>query len=256
MDLDSLKPRERFSRVANDYSRYRPGYPHEIVETLARDHGLERASVIADIGSGTGNLSKLFIDNGNVVYAVEPNPDKRSKAESFFTATPSFVSVIGAAESTTLQDSIADFIIAGQAFHWFDKNKTRVEFERIIKEKGFVVLVWNKRNNTKPMMQRYKELVTAYCPDYKKIGYTIYSKEELDLFFKPNRIETHTFEYHQVFSFDELTGRLRSSSYSPPESSDSYKELVKKLKKLFDEYEEQGTIRFEYTTDMYVSKII
>jgi ubiquinone/menaquinone biosynthesis C-methylase UbiE len=259
MELDNMNPRERFSRVVHDYSKFRPGYPARVLETLVEEYGLVRASVIADIGSGTGIFSKLFVDHGNTVYAVEPNPDMRAKAETSFAGVSGFVSVNGAAESTTLPQGIADFVTAGQAFHWFDKPKTVTEFRRIIKRNGWVVLVWNKRDNSKPFMKRYDSLIKAYCPDQEKSNSIMYSEveqnAELERFFYPFVVSKHTFDYHQVFNFEELAGRLRSSSYSPSESSDSYRELVARLEILFDEFQENGTVLFEYLTEMFVSKL-
>jgi SAM-dependent methyltransferase len=183
----------------------------------------------------------------------------RAKAEAAFAGISGFVSVDGAAESTTLPDGIADFVMAGQAFHWFDKPKTVIEFRRIIKQNGRVVLVWNKRDNSKSFMKRYDGLIKAYCPDQVKSNSIMYSEveqnAELERFFYPFVVSKHTFDYHQVFNFEELAGRLRSSSYSPPESSDVYRELIAKLKDLFDEFQENGTVLFEYITEMFVSKL-
>ncbi len=259
MDLDNFKPRERFSRVAGDYSRYRPGYPREIIDTLVREYGLTASSVITDIGSGTGNLTKLFLDLGARVYAVEPNAEMRVEAETRFSGISGFVSVDGAAESTTLPDGVADFITAGQAFHWFDERKSRVEFQRILKKGGHVAIVWNTRDNTKPFMKDYDGIVTRYCPDMKKIDRIVYSAAEralvLEEFFDKRAIQKHTFGYMQVFDFEELAGRLRSSSYSPEEGSDTYKALIAELRVLFDRFSVNGKIPFEYLTELFVSEL-
>jgi SAM-dependent methyltransferase len=254
MNLEDLKPLERFSRVAGDYSNYRPGYPENIIAILKNEFKLSETFVIADIGSGTGKLSKLFLDNGNFTYGVEPNQEMRKSAESIFHGNGKFISVNGRAENTTLENNCTDFIVCGQAFHWFDKQKTRIEFERILKKNGYVMLIWNKRDDTKEMMIGYEKLIREYCPDHKNIGYEIFEEKDLNIFFKPNPVRQFTLEYYQVFDFNELSGRLRSSSYSPAESSIAYKQLIAKLKELFDRYQQHGRIRFEYKTEMFVSR--
>jgi len=92
---------KRFSDRVEDYIKYRPGYPTQVIEILKNDF-LQDESVIADIGSGTGISSKIFIDNGNKVYAVEPNKEMREAGETFFTGNRNFISVNGTAEETNL----------------------------------------------------------------------------------------------------------------------------------------------------------
>ena len=116
---------ERFSNRVENYVRYRPGYPKEILELLKRECGLDSDAVIADIGSGTGKLSEIFLENGNIVIGVEPGAGMRAAAESILASHPNFQSVVGTAEATTLANSSVDFIVAGQAFHWFDPMNPR-----------------------------------------------------------------------------------------------------------------------------------
>src|SRR5687767_5967708 len=112
----------RFSTRVENYVKYRPGYPEEIVSILKSDCGLMSSSLIADIGSGTGILSELFLRNGNLVFGIEPNAPMRTAAEQLLTAYKNFVSIEGSAEATTLEAHSVDFIMAAQAFHWFDRT--------------------------------------------------------------------------------------------------------------------------------------
>ena len=66
---------KRFSNRVEDYIKYRPGYPQEVIGLLSRECGLEPGSIIADVGSGTGILSELFLRHGNTVYGIEPNDE-------------------------------------------------------------------------------------------------------------------------------------------------------------------------------------
>jgi len=137
--------KERFSNRAEDYARYRPGYPPEILGLLGTWCQFSPQHVIADIGSGTGLLSQIFLENGNRVFGVEPNAEMRAAGEEFLRRYPRFTSVAGSAEATTLRDDSVDFVAAAQAFHWFEKEPTRREFRRILKARGRVVVLWNER---------------------------------------------------------------------------------------------------------------
>src|SRR5262249_44040345 len=138
-------PTRRFSSRVENYVRFRPGYPKEIITMLKSECGLNSQSVIVDIGSGTGKLTELFLENGNPVFGVEPNQDMREAGERLLKSFPNFKSVGATAEETTLPNACAEFIVAGQAFHWFDRARCRKEFGRILRPGGWAVLVWNDR---------------------------------------------------------------------------------------------------------------
>src|SRR6516162_11297945 len=100
--------KQRFSNRVADYTRYRPSYPPALLDLLAKECALRPDHVIADIGSGTGLLSKLFLDHGNRVNGVEPNAEMRAGGEEFLRVYANFTSVDGAAEATTLADRAVD----------------------------------------------------------------------------------------------------------------------------------------------------
>lgn len=94
---------EPFTKTVQNYLKYRPSYPKEIVDLLVNECGLNKKSVIADIGSGTGFLAKLFLDAGNTVYGVEPNQAMREAGEAYLAHYPHFHSISGTAETTHLE---------------------------------------------------------------------------------------------------------------------------------------------------------
>src|SRR4051812_35209407 len=114
---------ERFSNRVANYVKYRPGYPPEILEIFRDEMNLTGDSVVADIGSGTGISARVFLENGNPVFGVEPNAAMRAAAKEFLKSFPQFESVEGTAEATNLPDRSVDLVIAAQAFHWFDHEK-------------------------------------------------------------------------------------------------------------------------------------
>jgi len=161
--------KQRFSSRVADYVRYRPGYPFELITLLRAECGLRPGHVIADLGSGTGFLSELFLKNGNRVYGVEPNEAMRQAGEEYLASHDGFVSLNGSAEATTLDNSSVDFITAGQAFHWFEADAARREFRRILKPTGWIVVLWNERQMDTPFASAYEDLLVKYGTDYTRV---------------------------------------------------------------------------------------
>ena len=210
-----VDPTQRFSGRVENYTRYRPGYPGEVLHILHDEAGLSAASVVADVGSGTGISTKLFLDNGNVVYAVEPNREMREAAEASLGNYPSFHSVAATAEATTLPDAAVDFVVAGQAFHWFCVEEARREFRRILRPEGWAVLMWNsRRTDTTPFLRGYEALLAKFGTDYREVNHTNIGDDVLRSFFDGTP-EYRRLENVQVFDYAGLEGRLLSSSYVP-----------------------------------------
>ena len=177
-------PTERFSNRAKFYDQYRPGYPEEIIELLKSECDLSPSSVIADIGSGTGILSRLFLRNGNIVFGVEPNREMREVAEELLREYQNFRSINGNAEATDLRGKSVELVTAGQAFHWFHIEKAKEEFSRILKPGGRVVLIWNdRRTDSTPFLQAYEGLLTKFGTDYKKVDFKNFDTGAFSQFF-------------------------------------------------------------------------
>ncbi len=248
--------KQRFSSRVADYVRYRPGYPAATLDPLREECGLTPASVAADIGSGTGLLSRLFLDNGNLVYGVEPNGEMRAAGEDFLRSYPKFRSIDGCAEETTLPDASIDFVVAGQAFHWFDPEAARTEFARILRPGGSVAVVWNERRvKTSAFLRAYEGLLREYSEDYGHVSAKYPEDQRMADFFVPGKVRERTFPNQQLFDFEGLRGRLLSSSYSPPADHPNHAPMLANLRRIFDAHNESGRIRFEYATHLYYGRL-
>ena len=216
--------------------------------------GLSSESLVADIGSGTGILSELFLKNGNTVFCVEPNEEMRKAAEELLSSYPGFRSITGTAEMTTLTATSVDFITAAQAFHWFDASKTRIEFSRILKPGGWVSLIWNTRRNTTPLMRGYEQLVSNHATrPHSRVTRDRIGSEGLRNFL--GEYVAKSFENSQTLNFEGLRGRLLSSSYVPLNGESGYDTMLSELRKLFDQYQENDVIHLEYDTELYCSQL-
>jgi len=245
---------ERFSNRVANYVKYRPHYPREIIGYLESSCGLTQESVIADIGCGTGISTRLFLENCNQVIGVEPNAAMRAAAEEFLAEFSDFTAVEGRSDNTTLADASVDLVVAAQAFHWFDPEKSRPEFLRILKPGGHIVLIWNERQlDTTPFLVDYEKFLLKYAYDYGSVRHENIHAEELSAFFQ-KEYGSATFQNVQVFDFDGLKGRMLSSSYMPNETDDVFPEMIEELRILFAKHAENGRIRVFYDTNVYHSR--
>lgn len=251
-----MDPTLRFSSRVNNYVKYRPRYPAAVLATLREECQLTPAAVIADIGSGTGFLAELFLQNGNPVFAVEPNTEMRMAGENILRSYAGFRSVAGRAEATTLADRSADFVVAGQAFHWFDREASRREFLRILKPAGWVVLVWNERQSqATPFLSAYEQLLQQYAPDYARVNHKQIDEAVLAEFYGAQGFKEKRAGYRQSFDHTGLQGRLLSSSYAPEPGHPGHEPMLAELAKLFQRHAVNGRVEFEYSTRMYYGRL-
>lgn len=252
---DPLCPTERFSDRVADYVRYRPGYPEELLECLRRQCGLQPQWAVADIGSGTGLLARLFLENGNRVFGVEPNAAMRAAGEEFLRDYDQFFSREGRAEATGLPAHSLDLVAAGQAFHWFDRQAARAEFARILKPGGWVALVWNERLTSTPFLAEYEQLLHRYSRDYSQVDHRNVDEGVLAEFFYPGRFRQEVFFMRQQFDREGVRGRWLSSSYVPAAGRPGHEEMRRELEAIFRRYQQDGRVDWEYKTRVYYGRL-
>lgn len=251
-----MDPTRRFSNRVADYVKYRPTYPQAIVTCLTEAGILTSGSIVADIGSGTGLLTQLFLDNGNAVFGVEPNREMRMAGEQQLRQYSRFVSIDGTAEATTLGDASVDVVAAGQAFHWFDRQRARGEFLRILRPSGWVVLIWNERLvDVTPFLVAYERLLQQFSIDYAAMDHRRITDDVIGAFFHPRPFTLKTFANRQVFDFEGLKGRLLSSSYAPPAGHPQHQPMLSALTSLFQAHQVSGAVTIEYETKVYAGRL-
>lgn len=251
-----MDSKERFSNRVESYSKYRPSYPKEAIDYLYDTVGLRSNCTIADIGAGTGIFSKLLLERGSHVIAVEPNEAMRTASEQSLERYPNFKSVSGSAESTGIPDRSVDFIVCAQAFHWFDRIAAKKEFQRIIKPGGKVCLIWNSRLTSGiSFREEYEQLLRTYGTDYTKVHHKNISRDQLLAFFKDHTMNEARFTMSQLFDFDGLRGRLQSSSYSPEPGHSNYQPMIEELRNIFDRNQQDGIVHFDYETEIYWGEV-
>lgn len=246
---------DRFSNRVENYVKYRPGYPPQIITLLKEKCGLTPQSIVADIGSGTGILSELLLKNGNTVLGVEPGREMRRAAERLLKDYKSFKSVEGTAEQTGLPSKSVDLVTAAQAFHWFDQKKAKLEFARILKPNSWVVLIWNERRlEASQFLIEFEELLLKYATDYQEVRHENV-RESISSFFAPEVPAFARFDNVQLFDLAGLKGRVASASYTPEPGNANYQLLFSGLEDIFRRHAEDDKIRFEYDTTVYYGRL-
>ncbi|WP_309122992.1 class I SAM-dependent methyltransferase [Paenibacillus sp.] len=248
--------KQRFSDRVDNYVRYRPGYPVEAIDFLYERLGFGEAESIADIGAGTGIFTKLLLERGSSVVAVEPNPDMRRAAEAALSSYERYRSTDGSAEETSLADDAVDGIVSAQAFHWFDIPRVKREFGRILKPGGYTALVWNRRlTDTDDFAVEYDASLKRYGHDYEKVNHKNIQHEHFVSFFKEGEYEKAVFRHRQPYDLEGLKGRTLSSSYCPLPGEANYEPLMAALDELFARTSRDGFIAFEYETEVFYGQV-
>lgn len=284
----------RFSSRVADYVSFRPSYPASVAHLLREHFNLTKDAHVVDLGSGTGILSTLLLKElaascpSLKITGIEPNKDMRGAAEQLLKQDiqqGSFVSIDGTAETTHLPDHSVDLIVAGQAFHWFDVPKTRAECRRILKRNSSagVALIWNDRRGVRdpsmlqdvsasapansvaeeaygdtnsPVTSAYELLLVKRSVDYKAVDHhRKVDKAALDAFFGPRGFEVKSFENPYKLSFEQLKGRLLSSSYTPQKGQEGHEEMLEELRELFERFQKDGKVDFVYDARVFFGRL-
>jgi len=248
---------EKFTGKADTYAKFRPTYPEEFINYLYSDVGLSMDSKIADIGAGTGRFSKLLLLKGSDVICVELNADMLNMAKQELTEFPNCRFVKGSAQNTTLDEKSIDFITVAQAFHWFDREVFKIECNRMLKNNGKVILLWNSRDKSEGLTIENAKINDTFCPTKFK-GFEGVMEEEPENyadFFKDGNCDYQIFKTEAVLNEEGFIGRNLSTSYAPKKDSENYGEYVNELKKLFRKYSKDGYLAIQNITRSYVGKV-
>jgi len=247
-----MQPTQRFSNRADNYARFRPGYPAAVVETLRSDAAWKRGGRVADIGAGTGISSELFLRHGYEVTAVEPNAAMRAKAEAWLGANAQFRAVTGTAEETGLPDQSFDGVICAQAFHWFRAEEAGREFRRILRPGGVIAVMWNlRRSDASPFMAGLDALLLRHCPDYAGQVVQETQRSVASVMALGDAVQPRELPWVDPLDRDTMVGRLLSASYVPLEGEPGHEPLLAGVHCLFDREARDGLVDMVYDTKLY-----
>jgi SAM-dependent methyltransferase len=213
-------------------------------------------TLVADIGCGTGISTRALAEWGWRIVGIEPNAEMRQTAESI--SNPGDGVQIeyraGNAEDTGLPGESIDMVVCAQSFHWFKPESALIEFSRILKPQGWVVLLWNIADSTDEFTARFWSLLTKSSSDKEvaRESYDVSGSELMGSALYQNHQQS-ALPNAQVVSQDGLLGRAFSASFAPRDP-DSASELKNQLQALFQQYSNGDTVMIRYVTMIYVAQ--
>jgi SAM-dependent methyltransferase len=237
-----------FSTKVADYIASRPDYPSPLFKALADTCGLSDGAVIADIGSGTGLLTKGLLQMGWRVIAVEPNAAMRAASDHFLGKFPGYRSADGCAESIPADANSVDLMTAAQAFHWFVAEKARVECLRVLRPEGKVALIWNQRILEDPLHATL-DTIFAEFGGAKRAALAAHEQGvDIPGFFGAAKPLELSWQHEHSIGEDGLASLVFSRSYMPARNSPEGKNVSLRVRAAFKRFSSAGAVTVRYKT--------
>ncbi|MEZ6188244.1 MAG: class I SAM-dependent methyltransferase [Planctomycetota bacterium] len=235
-----------FADRAEDYARWRPGYPRAAIDAALA--GLPAPATVVDVGCGTGISTRALADAGAHVLGVEPDPAMLAHAQAAG-GGPRYA--VGRAERLPLADASCDLVVVAQAFHWFQRDAALQEFQRVLRPGGRLALLWNVRRTDTPFMAVYADVVRRAQAATEARGRRVSrircaSPAESPWFVDG---ELRAFDNHELLTWEGVYGRLNSASYVPREGPER-EGLLRELRAAFDDHASEGRVLYAQTTEL------
>jgi len=248
-------PATRFTNRADNYARYRWDFSPQAIEAIFRITGLSPAATAADVGSGTGMLSQHFVERVSRLFALEPNKEMRKLGLDLLESYPSYTSIDGYAEATTLPENSVDLIVVGRAIHWFDAKKARAEFLRILKPKGWLAILQTpcKDQELDEAIKQIRKNENGWDVDGDKAKLI---KTPLSFYFGGDDFITLIFPEIISETWQEFFGRQCSVSSAPVETHPLYPNFKKAAQEIFQKFSVNGCLSVEIATELHVGQVL
>ncbi|HEY7222727.1 MAG TPA: class I SAM-dependent methyltransferase [Micromonosporaceae bacterium] len=251
-ELTAQRRRERalsFGPAAALYDATRPSYPREAVDWALAPLG-SGPSRVADIGAGTGIMTRVLLEAGHHVLAVEPDPLMR---ERLVRSTPGVTAVEGSAEAVPLPDASLDAAVAAQSYHWFDKQRAHAELARVIRPGGVFAAIWNIRDASEPWVAQYTRIVEGDRGHIDQ-DHGVYDHGGFAYGPRFSEVERATFRHSSQHTPESLVRLLQSRSYylrAAPEQQRELEREVVSLTRTHPDLAGRASFELRYATEVY-----
>jgi ubiquinone/menaquinone biosynthesis C-methylase UbiE len=246
-----------FNKDAGLYDRARPSYPQKAVEQMAKTCHITPQSRILDVAAGTGKFTTMLVERGYNVTALEPVEAMRQVLRQ---KLPQIEILDGAATQIQLPDASIDVITIAQAFHWFANKDSLKEFHRVLKPNGYLVLIWNSKDEAVPWV----EDIVVYMWNYKPKDTPQYRDNkwqsafaDQDLF---GDLRYTAYSNNNTHSRQDIIDRVFSTSFISKQPEDVAVKIKADLNAIMDRYsitmKPEDTTVYPYRTDLFVAQAL
>jgi ubiquinone/menaquinone biosynthesis C-methylase UbiE len=249
-----LNTKTVYSRKAEKYAKYRWDYAPQSIEAIFEIAQLSPQSILADMGAGTGILTRHFINRVGRIYAIEPNRELRQILAKDMETSPSVLVIDGSAEDTTLPKDSVDIITVAQAIHWFDPEPARNDLLRILKKDGWLALLRNYGTNKEKGAALGSLMVEEYGVDFTVTNEQRPKEKPVRFYFGNDDFRTFTFPFQFNQTYEEFISGVTSASFMPDEDHPLFNKLEKQARQVFAEYSQDGYWLLEGETELIIGQ--
>jgi ubiquinone/menaquinone biosynthesis C-methylase UbiE len=240
-----------YTSKAENYARYRWDYAPEAILTIMQMTGVLNDTVVADIGAGTGILTKHFVGRAKTVYAIEPEGEMRAMAAKLFEDDATCVILDSCAEKTSLPDHSVDLILVAQAIHWFEKEPARNEFRRILKPSGWLAILRNYGTD-----EEYNREISPLFEEFSKRAPADRISHQAEHFYYANQdFQKMLFPFEFSQTWDWFLGALISSAFLPDVPDENYASFENKAREIFNFLSIDGVLCVKGTTELFLGHL-
>lgn len=235
-----------FGSAARAYQSGRPDYPREAVDWMlapVRQH--DRALRVADVGAGTGKLTRTIVEAGAEVVAIDPDPGMLAALREHVHGVPTFV---GSAERMPLPDASLDAVLLGQAWHWVDVAAASTEAGRVLRAGGVLGLVWNIRDETVPWIAELTRIMHGSHAEQ------LLSQEGARARHPFGPLDEHVWTWRRTLGRDALVDLVSSRSYVITATPDERARILAEVGELFDAQRRRDDTGAEVVDIPYVTR--